>query len=61
MAAAQLESDALLSAFMSSNNDVRRQAEATWEDMKQCVPDEVCVPIVPGTETGIGPLYRETS
>lgn len=33
--------DALLGAFMSPDNAVRRQAEGVWEDMKKRAPDEV--------------------
>lgn len=50
----QLES--LLAAFTNPDNDVRRRAEAAWEDLKQRLPDEVSmyvVEIVAGRNTGI--------
>ena len=40
--AASPDPDTLLGALMSPDNAVRRNAEATWEDMKRQVPDEVC-------------------
>ncbi|CAM9789172.1 unnamed protein product, partial [Sphacelaria rigidula] len=33
--------DAVLAAFMSADNTVRRQAEAVWEEKKTRAPDEV--------------------